>query len=224
MGCGWTAPVDFVRVDAVEVVNGVIASGPLSGVAFWEARLNEGHRITGIGGSDNHDATLTGPRGVGAPTTRVWAETLSHEGILAGLKAGRVSIDVAGVGRGLDVTFTARGATATMGGELARPRDGRLVIEAAFEGLGGGQLVLRGGPDFAAPEPVPISEGATSMAVRVTVAPTTRWLRADVIGPDGRPWVIGNPVYLAPGETRSNLSQGTPSSSPASVQRKPSRR
>jgi hypothetical protein len=217
--------VDYARIDAVEVVNGAMTSGPLSGMAFWEARLNEGLRITGIGGSDNHDATLTGARGVGAPTTRVWAEALTHDAILAGLKAGRVVIDAQGAGgRSLDLTFQAGGVRAEMGGDLPRPRDGRVVAEAAVKGVGGGRLVLRGGPEFAAPEPVPISEGATSVAVQARVAPTTRWLRADIVGPDGRPWLIGNPVYLASEGALTKRIQAMPSSSPASVQRKPSRR
>ena len=225
MGCGWTAPVDYARIDAVEVVNGAMTSGPLSGMAFWEARLNEGRRITGIGGSDNHDATLTGARGVGAPTTRVWAEALTHDAILAGLRAGRVVIDAQGAGgRSLDLTYQAGGVRAAMGGELPRPRDGRVVAEAAVEGVGGGRLVLRGGPDFQAPEPALISEGATGVAVLARVAPTTRWLRADIVGPGGRPWLIGNPVYLASEGALTKRIQAMPSSSPASVQRKPSRR
>ena len=58
MGCGWTAPVDFARIAAVEAVNGGISAGPLSGIPFWEARLNAGLRTTAVGGSDNHDAAL----------------------------------------------------------------------------------------------------------------------------------------------------------------------
>jgi hypothetical protein len=56
MGCGWTWPVqDYAGITAVEAVNGSVAEGPYAGIGFWYARLNEGHRLTGVGGSDNHD-------------------------------------------------------------------------------------------------------------------------------------------------------------------------
>ena len=47
-------------MQAIEVVNGGNEKalggfeGILSGVPFWEAQLNQGRRITAIGGSDNN--------------------------------------------------------------------------------------------------------------------------------------------------------------------------
>ncbi|HEY9217866.1 MAG TPA: CehA/McbA family metallohydrolase, partial [Phenylobacterium sp.] len=97
MGCGWTAKTDYAGVDAVEVVNGATLAQTrsdtvFSGIPFWEARLNEGWRLTAVGGSDNHDATRPAKEAgaVGRPTTVVWAEALSQPAILAGLKSGRV--------------------------------------------------------------------------------------------------------------------------------------
>ncbi len=66
MGCGWTVPnTDYSEVQSIEVANGGSqraqgggVEGPLFGVPFWEAQLNAGHRITAVGGSDNHDAGL----------------------------------------------------------------------------------------------------------------------------------------------------------------------
>ena len=179
MGCGWTAPVDFRRIQAVEAINGGITAGPLSGVAFWEARLNAGFRLTAVGGSDNHDATLdpAKPAAVGRPTTVVYAQALSQDAILAGLRAGRVFIDVQGTrDRLLDTTYTA----------------GKLTVRAAH--AAGGTLVLKG----------PAAPVATSAAVlgedetRTFDIPSgqTGWVRAEVRGPDGALWLFGNPVYL----------------------------
>src|SRR5277367_2519812 len=59
MGCGWTAPnTDFSRVTAIEVINGDLREGPGSGISLWEEQLNKGFRLTGLGGSDNHDADI----------------------------------------------------------------------------------------------------------------------------------------------------------------------
>ena len=59
MGCGWTVPnTDFSRVTAIEVINGNLVEGPGSGILLWQEQLNKGFRLTGIAGSDNHDADL----------------------------------------------------------------------------------------------------------------------------------------------------------------------
>jgi hypothetical protein len=99
MGCGWTAPnTDFSRVRAIEVINGDLREGPGSGISFWEEELNKGFRITGLGGSDNHDADLpTNARSsVGRPTTVIHAQALSEHAILGAIRAGHVFIDAEG--------------------------------------------------------------------------------------------------------------------------------
>ena len=144
MGCGWTAAnTDYDKVQAIEVANGGSeraqggAEGPLSGVAFWEAKLNAGHRITAIGGSDNHDAGLARDiaSAVGRPTTVVYVEELSTPGLLAGLKAGRVFIDLDGTrDRVLDLSARASAGEAVMGGVLAVKRG--QVVRFAVTALG----------------------------------------------------------------------------------------
>ncbi|WP_397421497.1 CehA/McbA family metallohydrolase [Phenylobacterium sp.] len=179
MGCGWTAPVDFRRIQAVEAINGGITDGPLSGVAFWEARLNAGFRLTAVGGSDNHDATLdpAKPSAVGRPTTVVYAQALSQDAILAGLRAGRVFIDVQGTrDRLLDTTYAA----------------GKLTVRVAH--AAGGTLVLKGPA-----APLQALAGVLGEDETRTVdipASQTGWVRAEVRGPDGALWLFGNPVYL----------------------------
>ena len=126
MGCGWTAPgiVDYGRVQAVEVVNGPDADTPYSGIEFWEHLLDRGYHLTAIGGSDNHNALL--PPGtasaIGTPTTVIYAETLSQAGIVAGIRRGRVFIDVAGTrDRALDITGVADSQIEEHTSELQSP-------------------------------------------------------------------------------------------------------
>jgi hypothetical protein len=128
MGCGWTPQpdVDYSLMQAVEVVNGLDADTPFSGIGFWQELLNRGYRLTAIGGSDNHNAlqpavdfnTLFSALGqasdsktlsaetiarlqrssgaIGTPTTVVYAEALSKAAIIEAIRRGRVFIDVAG--------------------------------------------------------------------------------------------------------------------------------
>ena len=115
MGCGWAPekPVDMHLVQAIEAVNGMDAmSAQYSGIPFWQEQLNQGFHITGIGGSDNHNAKVSlplpgGSMAIGLPTTVVHASELSMKAILDAIRAGRVFIDVQGSrDRAIDVVAT----------------------------------------------------------------------------------------------------------------------
>ncbi len=99
MGCGWTVPnTDFTHVNAIEIINGGSLDGPGSGIPFWQEQLNKGYRLTGIGGSDNHDADIPPDTrsAVGRPTTVIYSQALSEHAILDAIRAGHVFIDVEG--------------------------------------------------------------------------------------------------------------------------------
>ncbi|MFN3524151.1 MAG: CehA/McbA family metallohydrolase [Phenylobacterium sp.] len=207
MGCGWTASdVDYDRVQAVEVVNGgTIAStrsaeGPLQGIAFWQARLNEGHRITAIGGSDNHDAGLglERPGAIGRPTTVVHARALSTPDLLAAIRAGRVFIDVQGSGeRRLDLSARAGGAGAVMGGDLAAPAGERVRLAVEVADVPGGrvELIVDGARDAALSAALSM-EAHQTLAFDLAGDGARHWVRADVRDAQGRLVLIGNPIYL----------------------------
>ena len=176
MGCGWTAKTDFARIPAIEAINGVNSEGPLSGIAFWEARLNVGFRITAVGGSDNHDAGLPPARGVGTPTTVVWAENLSQDAILDGIRQGRAFVDVQGTReRLLDV----------------RADGTKLSVRVAK--AAGGRLAFAGSAAAGLSDAAPLGEDTSRT---FDLAGRKGWLRVDVRGPDGKLWLLGNPVYL----------------------------
>lgn len=193
MGCGWTAPIDVARIPAIEVVNGGISAGPLSGIPFWEARLNAGLRITAVGGSDNHDAGLEPAKGVGRPTTVVHAAALSQDAILAAIRAGHVFVDVQGAkDRRLDVQFRSGGRTAEMGDRASAAVGGQLTVRVAH--AGGGRLQLVGPAARAMTSELALGEDETRTLD--VPAGARGWLRVDVRGPDGALWLLGNPIYL----------------------------
>ena len=202
MGCGWTtANTDYARVQAIEVANGGSeraqggAEGPLLGLAFWEARLNAGHRITAIGGSDNHDAGLSPDvaSSIGRPTTVVHADELSTAGLLAGLRAGRVFIDLDGT-RDRVLDLSARGATGTaaMGGALPFQRGETVTFTVTAFGVGPAML-----------EVVQDGVGRTSVftssdVFSIKMGDRPSWVRVDLRDLGGRLMLIGNPIYLTP--------------------------
>jgi hypothetical protein len=193
MGCGWTWPdTDWTKISAIEVVNGLNAEGPLSGLGYWYARLNEGKRLTGIGGSDNHDATA-GPEKarVGQPTTVVYARELTRDGILDGIRAGNVFIDVDGAAdRVLEVTALSGRNIAKMGQRLVAR--GTITIEANVRGVSEGtaKLIVNGKEQ----QQLTLA-GSNRARFELALDRGWGWLAVNIAEPKGLV-LIGNPIYI----------------------------
>ena len=210
LGCGWAVrDTDYHHVDAIEVVNGgstIETPGDREAaitrqVRYWETLLDAGHRLVGVAGSDNHDplqyrgSSPIGPQAaIGSIATVIHADALSQGAILRGLRSGRVFVDLAeGRGRVLDLTARRGDAVAAMGGTLPRGT-GAIAAVAHVEGVAGGRLALvidgveQGGS--------PVIAGDTADVTLRLPRGAKRWFRVDVRHPDGRWWLIGNPVYI----------------------------
>lgn len=205
MGCGWTAlDTDWSLVGAVEVVNGgaVAAAGgsiesPLSGIPFWHARLNEGHRLTAIGGSDNHDALLTAsdPRAIGGVVTAIWAEELSVPALMEGLRQGRAFVDVTGsTERTLDFEARVDGNTVRMGDKQILSQQEQVDFSVTLESCEGCLIeVVRNGAS------IPDING-TAREFTIPIKLAWEWLRINVRDSQGRLLMLGNPIYFQIGE------------------------
>lgn len=92
---GWDYPVSF-DMDCVEIWNGpmLINRSRRATHEFWDDLLLAGRRITGVGGSDTHHLRgwMAAFTAIGQPTTWVYADERNAESILAGIKAGHVSL------------------------------------------------------------------------------------------------------------------------------------
>jgi hypothetical protein len=209
-GCGWSAAIsDYENIAAVEVVNGVIArwgggaDGGASSIPFWMSRLNEGHRLTAIGGSDNHDPVEPGGQfsAIGRPTTVVYAGNLSAPAILAGMRAGRVFIDLDGVeGRVLALSARSGAARAQMGDVLRLRRGAQVRFE----------IEVAEAPDGARLEIWRDGEMMIREATRQSVAGDARrafswrsdghahWFCAMLRDREGRLLLLANPIYIHP--------------------------
>lgn len=133
MGCGWNVvePAVMASVQGVEIVNGPIATGPLSGWSFWADLLNRGWRVTAVGGSDEHTPDDPADRNLGVPTTVVYAAELSEPAIVEGLKSGRVYVRTQGRdGPVLDFSATAGGTTHPMGAIITASSPIDLILHA----------------------------------------------------------------------------------------------
>jgi hypothetical protein len=202
-GCGWSAPgADSASVNAVEVVNSYDEfaehrDGRVgNSLVYWQGLLDQGFRLTAIGGSDTHNVDV-GIVGVGLPTTVVYATELSEHAILDGVRAGHVFVDVQGSRNRLLTAEAAAGkVSAMMGDALAVPSGTVLRVTAHVVGCASAHLVLLQQGRSEPVEDVILPSDDESRAFELRADGSQRWLRVEVRGSNTVPLLIGNPFYL----------------------------
>ncbi len=202
LGCGFTpsTPIDMHFLTGIEAVNAGNALHGISDLPFWNKQLNQGCRLTGIGGSDNHRPLqpLDQVGSIGSPTTVVYAASLSTPAILEGIRAGHVFIDLAGTkDRILEVTARSGGLLVQAGDSLNTTNGGAVQFEAHVFTAGGGKILwIEDGHEFKPPTNPDIYSADQTVPLPWTSDGQRHWFRAEVAAPDGKLWLIGNPIYI----------------------------
>jgi hypothetical protein len=202
MGCGWTPtfPVDMHLLTAVEAINGGSEQYSIPNIPFWDKQLNNGCRLTGIGGSDNHRPMqpLDEIGSIGSPTTVVYATELSTPAILAGIRAGHVFIDIAGTrDRLLEVTAHAGDKVANAGDLLTVPAGATVNFELRVTAAVGGTVRwLEDGQELAFKTSAAVLSADQSFPLAWVSDGRRHWFRAEVAGAGGKMWLLGNPIYI----------------------------
>jgi len=202
MGCGWTpaSKVDMHLLTAVEAVNGGSEQYGIPNIPFWDTQLNNGCRLAGIGGSDNHRPMqpLDGIGSIGSPTTVVYATELSTPAILAGVRAGHVFIDLAGTrDRLLEVTARTGNQVVHAGDLLTAPAGEAVDFDLRVTSSAGGTVRwLEDGQEVALKTGVAVSSANQSFSLAWVSDGSRHWFRAEVVGAGGKGWLLGNPVYV----------------------------
>lgn len=201
MGCGWTPPqpVDMHLLTAIEAVNSGSEDPDTSGIPFWESQLNLGFRLTAIGGSDNHRPMkpLDQIGSVGNPTTVVYASELSTPAILAGIAAGHVCIDLTGShDRMLELDAKTGDQTAHMGDTLKAANDATVALEVHAVGVATGRVVLiEDGKELPESDAAIVEKDQTKKFSWKSDG-KRHWIRADIMSPENKLWLLGNPIYI----------------------------
>jgi hypothetical protein len=201
MGCGWTpkTPVDMHLLTAVEAVNAGDERYGFSDVAFWDKQLDLGCRLTGIGGSDNHRPMqpLDELGSIGSPTTVVYAAELSAPAILDAIRAGHVFIDVAGTSKRILAVDAQSGSQLAHAGDLLKAASGTTVkLEVQVTAAQGGKLTWIDNGETMRGASAEITEDDQTRSASWASDGKRHWLRAEVRGPDGKLWLLGNPIYV----------------------------
>lgn len=201
MGCGWSPKnFDMHLTDVMEAVNGGDAKYHFHNVEYWRKQLDAGLRLPAIGGSDTHrPIPMPGePNSIGSPTTVVYAPELSVPAILTAIREGHVFIDLtASTDRLLEVTATAASQTAHMGDLLTAPSGTTVDLTIHTAAVEGSQVefLLDGKPTEALPHQAIDTADKTIHATWPSDG-KHHWLETDVVTPEGKLQLLGNPIYL----------------------------
>jgi predicted metal-dependent phosphoesterase TrpH len=194
-GCGWgpPGPVDLSKFSAVEIVNANRVMSP-----FWDEQIAKGFRLTGVGGSDNHEAPKTDDilSAIGHPTTVVQATELSVAAILDGIRAGHVFVDVTGSrNRILETEAHTAEATAHMGDAIAAKSGATIALRIHVVGCGSAsvQSIVDGKP---LDSPIPLAGNDQTVETHWTSDGNRHSIRFIVVDAEGRTELLGNPVYV----------------------------
>ncbi len=95
---------DWHKADLMEIYHNLEGCNNVPQFTWWDHLLLTGHCIVGVGGTDSHHP-YEGHHAMGKLVTWVYADELSEQGILAGLRRGRVVVS-----KGVELRFTAMNA------------------------------------------------------------------------------------------------------------------
>jgi len=188
------------HVHCLELWNDLYWPGHVTGnpatVAMWTNWLNAGHRITAIGGSDYHypprpEEKKFGER-LGMPTTYVYAEELSVNGILEALRKRRVYVTK---GPQFDFRAEANGMTYLTGADLGI-QGGAIdfIVTIPYQPRTVNVQLVKNGEVIAQEQ----AKGRDiSMKFRHELDPTSpEWFRLDVSDKNGDVLAVTNPIFV----------------------------
>jgi hypothetical protein len=201
---------DLFEPDCIEVWGAPWFISNYQSLAVWDAQLRQGNRITAVGGSDKHQGPFEGELGwyeLGTPCTWVHADELSIEGIIDGIRAGRVSISEGPDGPQLKLTAEGVGidgdrVLGKIGDDLHLSLGSELRLCCRVRGGAGNLLRLISVREI---HQVEVVDDDFAFEGRVVVDGDTYW-RAEVIEPPEAPLDeepaalmakgLSNPIYV----------------------------
>jgi hypothetical protein len=185
LGCGWEHDV-VEGIDGIEVSNG--RHGEVdAALARWDALLQMGRRITGVGTSDWHSA----PSPIDVAHSRVYAQALTQQSILDAIRAGRVMVMLGGNVLPPDIVVRHGELQAGLGESIAIGQPGDASVHIKAPSLAHGRVVSVSNGRRTAPERLD-AKGE----LRTSVPARAGYVRFELFDADNVLTVITNPVYF----------------------------
>jgi hypothetical protein len=176
---------------------------------LWSAWLNTGYRHTGLGGTDFHtlvpkDNPQRAAR-LNLPLTYVYAEELSVQGILKGVRQRHVYVSM---GPKIDFQARMRDQVYMMGDDLGQiPSPAQITAKVEnCSGQAQARLIKNGN----ILTQVPILDGKTEFSWQVDPQDVieSSWYRLDVIDSEDQTLAISNPFFFGPKNTPGRQPYG----------------
>jgi hypothetical protein len=162
--------------------------------------LNKGFRLTGLGGSDNHDADLPPDTrsAVGKPTTVVYSPALSEPLILDAIRAGHVFIDVVGTkDRVIEFEAKTDTNTAQMGDSINASPGQQVHFTVKMIALQGAYPeIIQDGHTTTLVDKSACSKLDETREFDYESDGKRHWFRVNARSIDGSLLIVGNPIYL----------------------------
>lgn len=186
----WNFPAEeWAEADAMEVFQGGGYGGDdRQSTDLWDSLLKAGRHITGVGGTDTHGNTPT-LKGF----TWVWAENLSRQAIVDGIRKGRVFISYQRTG---PLTYISVPSTPALPGDTVRIGDEK-AVPVRVRVVGGKGMNLRlVWQDGETTIPVDKTFFRTEYPIPVGDRLLRSYVRAEVQRSDGVVFGLTNPIYI----------------------------
>ena len=186
----WTFPAkEWENVDAIEVWNGGWFGGDDRQAAdLWDSLLKAGRHITGVGGTDVHAKA-----GNLTDFCWVWADNLSRQAIVDGIRKGRVFISYQKTG---PLPYLSVPGTSALPGDTVRigKQDS---VPVQIRVVGGKDMSLRlVWQDGETKIPIDRTFARIEYSVPVSPALMKSYVRVEVQRADGVVFALTNPIYI----------------------------
>jgi len=188
-GCTWLFD-QFMpgELDAVEIWNGLWERPRCNNetnLQLWYGWLNAGHRLPATAGTDAHS---TDSYDVGPGFNLIWADELSAEALLEGLRRGHVMLSS---GPRLWLEAPVGGGRVAMMGDAISVTGRSVTVTARWADAPGGSEVRLIVDGYVQAEWSISSEGTRSAELLAL-----RWITAELRDPEGDLLALTNPIYL----------------------------
>ena len=200
---GWRYhALEWSAVDALEIYHHLEGPNNTAQLGLWDGLLRAGQRITGVAGTDSHDA-FSGRHRLGHVFSVVYADSLSPAAILEGVRAGRTYVSL---GPTLEFRAFSGDNEATMGQTLDSPGEVRLEVTLEKLDYPARVIVLKNGL-YHAHKDIPAAREVTALEF-FDDAPIPGYYRLEVFAREaqptnftGRDWnntlLLSNPIFVA---------------------------
>jgi hypothetical protein len=138
---GWRyRDFDLHKADLFEIYCSPEEDVTLQNLSLWDRWLCDGYHLTGVASSDSHHPTEPDIWKLSEHVTWIYAEKLSQQGLLDGLRRGHAYA----AAKGCRMTFTARCGeqTAMMGDTLSVPHGQKVQFHVTMENAPAGNLFI----------------------------------------------------------------------------------